>query len=221
MATITPSNTSGAALTYAAASAGGDTVAFAGATRPVILVRNSTGPLAAPTGFTATAVATGGTFAAATYYWKVTATNATGETVGSAEASAAIALNGSATLSWTAVPGATGYRVYRSTTAGGESTSPAFVSAPTGTSYTDTGTAATAGSVPASNTTTGAPITVTLTAVTACNQGSLHNQVVSCPVGDTEIVPAYQVISPAPATLGQVSLTYSSVTSLTVAAVAS
>jgi hypothetical protein len=43
MATITPSNTSGAAVTFAAASAGGDTVAFGSASRPVILVNNASG----------------------------------------------------------------------------------------------------------------------------------------------------------------------------------
>jgi hypothetical protein len=43
MATITPQTVSGGALTYAAASAGGDTVAFGSSTRPVILVRNASG----------------------------------------------------------------------------------------------------------------------------------------------------------------------------------
>lgn len=105
----------------------------------------------APTGFTATAVGSGGTFAAATYFWQVTATNASGETVGSVEASAAIALNGSANLAWNAVPGATGYKVYRATSAGGESTSPALVTTITSgatVTYTDTGTATSAGAVP-------------------------------------------------------------------------
>lgn len=40
MATITPQTGSGNALTFAAASVGGDTVAFGNATRPVILVKN-------------------------------------------------------------------------------------------------------------------------------------------------------------------------------------
>lgn len=112
------------------------------------------GTIPAPTGFTATAVATGGTFAAGTYYWKVTATNTSGETVGSVEASAAIALNGSANLAWNAVTGATGYKIYRATTAGGQSTSPALVTTITSGStvtYTDTGTATTAGTVPVAN----------------------------------------------------------------------
>lgn len=111
--------------------------------------------MTAPTGFTATAVATGGTFAAATYFWKITATNSSGETVGSTEASAGIVLNGSASLAWSSVAGATGYRIYRSTVTGGQSTSPALVTTLTsGTTvaYTDTGTAVTAGAVPATAT---------------------------------------------------------------------
>ena len=41
MATITPTSASGSAVTFAAASAGGDTVAFGTASRPVILVQNA------------------------------------------------------------------------------------------------------------------------------------------------------------------------------------
>lgn len=109
--------------------------------------------LAAPTGVTATPVAGGGTFTAATYYWKVTALNSFGETIGSSEASAAVAANGHVTVSWTAVSGATGYNVYRSVTAGGESTSPARVASNvSGTTFSDTGVVPTAGSVPAFNT---------------------------------------------------------------------
>lgn len=116
----------------------------------------SNGLLTTPTGLTAAAVAGGGTFAAGTYFWKITATNANGETLASNEASVAIALNGRATLNWTAVPGATGYRVYRATATNGQSVSPAFVAAVGAvTTYTDTGTATSAGAVPASNTTAG------------------------------------------------------------------
>jgi hypothetical protein len=43
MATITPSNTSGGAVAFTAASAGGDTVALGSASRPVILVNNASG----------------------------------------------------------------------------------------------------------------------------------------------------------------------------------
>jgi hypothetical protein len=110
MATITPSNTSGAAVTFAAASAGGDTVAFGSASRPIVLVNN----------------------------------------------------------------------------------------------------------------TSGSTVTVTLTAVNACSQNFLHNQAATCPAGTiTEIVPNAAVIDGTPANRGNVLVTYSSATSVTVGAVSS
>jgi len=134
--------------------------------------------LVTPTGFAATAVGSGGTFAAATYYWKVSATNAQGETLASAEVSAAIVANGSAGLSWTAVSGAAGYRIYRTTTAGAEGTSPALVAATTATTYTDTGTATTAGAVAAANTaTTSAPYFWKVTALSAYGETLGSNEV--------------------------------------------
>jgi hypothetical protein len=109
MATITPSNTSGAAVTFAAASAGGDTVAFGSASRPIVLVNN----------------------------------------------------------------------------------------------------------------TSGSTVTVTLTAVNACSQNFLHNQSATCPTGITEIVPNAAVIDGTAANRGNVLVTYSSATSVTVGAVSS
>jgi hypothetical protein len=108
--------------------------------------------LSTPTGLAVTPVASGGTFAAGTYFWKVVATNPVGKTVGSSEVSAAIALNGSASVTWTAVAGATGYEVYRSTTTGTET----FIATAATNSYTDTGTTTTGAAIPSSNT-TGAP----------------------------------------------------------------
>lgn len=112
--------------------------------------------IGAPTTPTATAVGTGGTFAAGTYYWKITATNAVGESLPSTEATATIVANGSATIAWTAVTGATGYRIYRSSTTGAENVSPALVGTSSGSPFTDTGTAPTTGAVPSTNTTSGA-----------------------------------------------------------------
>lgn len=108
-----------------------------------------------PLSFTATAVGSGGTFAAGTYYWKVTATNSLGESTGSLETTQTLVNNGSCNLQWAQVTGATGYKVYRATSSGGESTTPALVTtigSGSTVTYTDTGTAVSSGAVPASNT---------------------------------------------------------------------
>src|SRR6266480_327550 len=73
-------------------------------------------PLGAPTNL-AVATAAGGTLAAATYFYKVTAIDgAGGETLASNEVSQITVLNNKNTLTWNVVPNATGYKVYRSTT---------------------------------------------------------------------------------------------------------
>lgn len=109
----------------------------------------SLGPVA-PSGLGASANVGGGTFAAATYFWKVTGTTAAGETTGSNEASVAVALNGTATLTWSALPaGTTGVKVYRGTSSNGENVLVATLGAVT--TYTDTGTAGVAGSPPANS----------------------------------------------------------------------
>lgn len=62
-----------------------------------------------------------GTLAAATYYAVITAMNGTQETGTSPEVSRAVpAAAGGINLSWTAVPGATSYRIYIGTAAAGE-----------------------------------------------------------------------------------------------------
>jgi len=104
---------------------------------------------AAPTGLTGTA-SSGGTFAAATYFWKATALFGTGETGGSAEFSLAVTLNQQVALTWNTTPGASGYKVYRGTSAGAENVLVATVG-PAG-AYTDTGTAGVAATVPGSST---------------------------------------------------------------------
>ena len=85
-----------------------------------------------------------------TYYYVVRAYNSTIQSIDSQQVSAtptaappaaplgvtATAGNGSAALSWAAVSGATGYRVYRGTTSGGPY---ALVASPTATSYSNTG----------------------------------------------------------------------------------
>lgn len=117
-----------------------------------------------PPGALTISATSGGTLASGTYYYKVTSVNAAGETTGSAEVSIAVTgPNGAVSLSWAAVTGAASYKVYRGTSAAGENTYFAAAS----NSYTDTGTAGTAGTVPASNTTAlAAPGTVTPTGST-------------------------------------------------------
>jgi hypothetical protein len=108
-----------------------------------------TGGLNAPTGLAGSANVGGGSFAAATYFWKVTALDSSGETVGSNEVTNAVALNGTETLTWNAVPGATSYRVYRSTATNAELL---IASAGNALTYTDTGITGTT-PIPTTNTT--------------------------------------------------------------------
>lgn len=108
--------------------------------------------LAAPTGLTGTPHTGGGTFAASTQYAKVTAYNSAGETVGSAEASATVAASGTITWAWSAVSGATGYRLYRAATAGAESTGSTRIADTAALSFVDTGAAPAAAAMPTVNT---------------------------------------------------------------------
>jgi hypothetical protein len=106
-----------------------------------------------PTNLIAVAHGTGGTLPAGTTYWGVTATTSLGETLISNQVSAALTgTTSSVVLSWTASPGATGYRVYRGAALGSLTTRVTSLSGGTTTSYTDTGTAGTAAGPPSSNT---------------------------------------------------------------------
>lgn len=104
-----------------------------------------------PTGLAVVPVVGGGTFAAGNYFWQVTATSALGETTVSNEATTAIALNGSANLTWNAVNGAvTGYKIYRGTVTGAENILVTTVGAGV-TAFTDTNVGG-AGAPPGTNT---------------------------------------------------------------------
>lgn len=122
---------------------------------------NVTGTMPAPTLTLGTTSTTGGSLAAGTYYWKVSALNAAGETLGSNEVTATTTgTTSSQSLSWTAVAGAVSYNVYRGASAGGENTQYNT----TATSFTDTGAAGTSKSPVAANTTAMA-VTVYLSVV--------------------------------------------------------
>ena len=118
------------------------------------------GPIApAPTGVQATAATGGGTLAAGTYYYKVSARVECDSggvsdppytdvctSPASQEASATLSATGRITVSWNAVPNAVKYRVYGR--AAGAQNAFWSIDAPT-TQYVDNGTAGTAGTPPA------------------------------------------------------------------------
>lgn len=109
--------------------------------------------MAVPSTVARVASTTGGTFTAGTYYWVITATNANGETTKSAEVTSTLTgSTSSVALSWDRTDGATGYKIWRGTTAGGENILVTTIGSGTTTTYTDTGTAGTSVSPPTSNT---------------------------------------------------------------------
>jgi len=104
--------------------------------------------IATPVLGTPTAVAGGSLSSGTPYYYVMSATNANGETVQSAEVT--ITPSGgnlSVGLTWAQIAGATGYRLYRSTTTAtyGATSLLAVVTGGSSVSYTDTGTADVAG----------------------------------------------------------------------------
>ncbi len=97
-----------------------------------------------------TLAATTGTLVAGTYTYTVTATNAQGETIASTSAAITLSSTGGVTVSWLAVAGATGYKIY-----GRISGSPGLlgsVTAPTLT-FTDSGAVTPGAASPTTNTT--------------------------------------------------------------------
>lgn len=107
---------------------------------------------------------TGGTGLAAStaYFYVVSATNASGETTKSNEQTITTGLGAtnSNTVSWAAVTGATGYRVYRGTATGAQNV---YYVVGAVTTLVDTGAASTGGAPSVSNTTGAAPFVVTST----------------------------------------------------------
>lgn len=108
--------------------------------------------LATPVNAAFTTSTTGGSLAATTAYWyRVSAINAYGETLASAETSitTGAGATNTVTVNWGAVAGATGYKVYGRTTGG------QLLIATVGavTTYTDTGSITPAGALPTANTT--------------------------------------------------------------------
>lgn len=106
----------------------------------------------APSGLAAVVAAGGSLTSATTYYYKVTAVgyasySTTNETSGSNEANATTSSgNQTINLSWTALPGAVTYNVYRGTVSGTENV--LIASGLTGTTYSDNGTESTTSQSP-------------------------------------------------------------------------
>ena len=110
--------------------------------------------LATPVNAAFATATTGGTLAAATYFYRVSALNANGETLASTETSQVTSgTTSTVTVNWGAVTGATGYKVYGRTT--GAELLIATVGAVT--TYIDTGAVSPAGALPAANTTADTP----------------------------------------------------------------
>ena len=107
--------------------------------------------LATPTGAGTSTSTTGGTLAAATYGYRVSAYNQYGETTASTTVTqATTGTTSTVTVSWTAVTGALGYRVYGRTS--GSELLIYTVAAPA-TSFLDYGARTPAGALPGANTT--------------------------------------------------------------------
>jgi hypothetical protein len=110
--------------------------------------------LVAPTNAAFSQTDTGGSLPpSTTYHYRVTATNAQGESLASVSTSGSTSATAGSThamvVNWTAVAGATGYRVY-GRSSGSEQLIAAVGDA---TTYTDTGAIAPSGAVPSKNTT--------------------------------------------------------------------
>jgi hypothetical protein len=103
-------------------------------------INNTFTAMSAPGTLTLTVQAGGSLTASSTYRYKVTAIDsAGGETTSSAENSASTTVpNKTIMIDWTAITGASGYKIYR-TAAGGASNSEVYLTSVTSNTYTDAG----------------------------------------------------------------------------------
>ena len=115
--------------------------------------------LAAPINAAFSTATTGGTLAAGTYWYRISVTNAAGETVASNQTSqVTTGSTSTVTVNWGVITGATGAKVYGRTT-GAELLMATWngsvwsVGSGTATSWTDTGSVTPSGALPSSNTT--------------------------------------------------------------------
>ncbi|MCD6148876.1 hypothetical protein J7J18_05900, partial [bacterium] len=116
------------------------------------------GPLSPPSNLSvATSSSSGSCATGTTYYYRVTAVNPNGETLGCTEVSTSTGDATALDISWSAVAGATGYKVYRATSSisNGDLVTLVDGSATTTTSFTDDCSGDGTGTIPSSNTTGG------------------------------------------------------------------
>ncbi|MGH7140664.1 MAG: hypothetical protein ACREHD_33445, partial [Pirellulales bacterium] len=100
----------------------------------------NTAGISAPTQNGPSTSGSGGTLATGTYYYEVTAVSASGETNASNEQSIAVTgPTGQVTVNWTTVANATGYKIYRGISAGGENVLVGVVNNGKAASFTDLG----------------------------------------------------------------------------------
>lgn len=139
---------------YMGTTAGGEntliTTITSGATTSYTITANSGTAATPPSSPTST-----------TIYWKITAKNSGGETLGSNEVTATVAANQQAPLSWNTINGAVSYNIYRGTSSGGENV---FVVNSGALSYTDTGITGSTASPPTTQS-TAVPVIVYLSLV--------------------------------------------------------
>lgn len=103
---------------------------------------------------TATSTASGA-LTAGTYYYKVTGISSYGESLASTEVSATLSAAGTINLSWTAVPGALSYGIYRGAASNGE----ILIATTASTSYADAGTASPSSNIPVPSVGGSGPVT--------------------------------------------------------------
>lgn len=155
-------------------------------------------PLVTPTNVVVTPANTGGLLTAGTRYYHVTALNVFGETLGSTDAAGVTTgTTGKNTITWNAVPGATGYNVYVTQTVNSEGQ---FLGSAAGLTYTDDGSVTPSATVqPTMNTTSG--ITLAAQALVVGSAGDVaQNAVTSL---DTVLPTIISVFNPVPMTGGQ------------------
>ena len=144
----------GSAIGFAGATQGQNSISFsllnvALATWNNVYAANLVIFVTAPTSLTGQLVLGGTLTVSQPYYYKITGTGGTQESAGSNEVSATpTSGNQSVKLTWPAFQGATGYKVYRGTSAGAENVLLTTITNSTTLTYTDTGGAGSAGSVP-------------------------------------------------------------------------